>query len=457
MPGRLHASRRRHPPRRVDPRGARAGPPRRLLVVLSDGFAYDHGYEGALRRGRRPAGPRRGPAARASGASASASAPTPSPRRCGGCSAPPPTPPCPRADQLPDADRAAVPRRAAARPRRSGARSNARSGRASAWRSTRRTAMSDTARARTTCPVGDEEQVFKAAFRQGLSVLLKGPTGCGKTRFVEAMAHDLGRPLITVSCHDDLTTADLVGRYLLEGGDTTWVDGPLTRAVREGAICYLDEIVEARQDTTVVHPPARPTTAASCPIDRLGVDPRRRAGLLPRRVLQPRLPERAQGPEGLDPPAHGRHRARLPAARRRGEDRRATRPASTTSDAARLVQLGQAIRRLEHRRPARGGLDPRADRGRPARRPRACRSATAARAAVAGPLTDDPVGAAPACVEMIDAYLADDATGSVAGTRLGSDAEGERGLREHAPSRSSSATCSTSSCPTASRRRCATT
>ena len=69
-------------------------------------------------------------------------------------------------------------------------------------------------------PVGDEEQVFKAAFRQGLSLLLKGPTGCGKTRFVEAMAHDLDRPLITVSCHDDLTTADLVGRFLLEGGDT---------------------------------------------------------------------------------------------------------------------------------------------------------------------------------------------------------------------------------------------
>src|SRR5260370_24027472 len=92
-------------------------------------------------------------------------------------------------------------------------------------------------------PLGNEERVFKAAFRQGLSVLLKGPTGCGKTRFVEAMAHDLDRPLITVACHDDLTTADLVGRFLLEGGETRWVDGPLTRAVREGSICYLDEIV----------------------------------------------------------------------------------------------------------------------------------------------------------------------------------------------------------------------
>src|SRR6478752_1517289 len=76
-------------------------------------------------------------------------------------------------------------------------------------------------------PVGDEEQVFKAAVRQRLAVMLKGPTGCGKTRFVEAMAHDLDRPLVTVSCHDDLTTADLVGRFLLRGGDTEWVDGPL--------------------------------------------------------------------------------------------------------------------------------------------------------------------------------------------------------------------------------------
>jgi nitric oxide reductase NorQ protein len=119
-------------------------------------------------------------------------------------------------------------------------------------------------------PVGDEEQVFKAAFRQSLAVMLKGPTGCGKTRFVEAMAHDLDRPLITVSCHDDLTTADLVGRFLLDDGRTQWVDGPLTRAVREGAICYLDEVVEARQDTTVViHPLA--DHRRQLPIERLGL------------------------------------------------------------------------------------------------------------------------------------------------------------------------------------------
>src|SRR5690606_38203639 len=85
-----------------------------------------------------------------------------------------------------------------------------------------------------------------------LAVLLKGPTGCGKTRFVEHMAHRLGRPLITVACHDDLSANDLLGRYLVRDGATVWQDGPIARAVREGAICYLDEVVEARQDTVVV-------------------------------------------------------------------------------------------------------------------------------------------------------------------------------------------------------------
>lgn len=104
-------------------------------------------------------------------------------------------------------------------------------------------------------PVGNEIDVFTAAYRNQLPVMLKGPTGCGKTRFVRHMAWRLGRPLITVACHDDLTASDLVGRYLIKGGETVWVDGPLTDAVRHGAICYLDEIVEARKDTTVViHP-----------------------------------------------------------------------------------------------------------------------------------------------------------------------------------------------------------
>jgi nitric oxide reductase NorQ protein len=104
-------------------------------------------------------------------------------------------------------------------------------------------------------PVGGEIGIFEAAFNGELAVMLKGPTGCGKTRFVEHMAARLGRPLFTVSCHEDLTVADLVGRHVLIGGETIWVDGPVTRAVREGGICYLDEVVEARQDTTVViHP-----------------------------------------------------------------------------------------------------------------------------------------------------------------------------------------------------------
>ncbi len=124
-------------------------------------------------------------------------------------------------------------------------------------------------------PVHDEIALFEAAYAEKIPVLLKGPTGCGKTRFVEYMAFKLGRPvtvmrdggdgskigeesgrpLVTVACHEDLTASDLVGRYLLEGDSTRWMDGPLTRAVKVGAICYLDEIVEARKDTTVlIHP-----------------------------------------------------------------------------------------------------------------------------------------------------------------------------------------------------------
>jgi len=103
--------------------------------------------------------------------------------------------------------------------------------------------------------VGEEIVIFEAAFRQQLPVLLKGPTGCGKTRFMQHMAWRLKRPLITVSCHDDLTATDLVGRYLITANETAWVDGPMARAVRINAMLYLDEIVEARKDTIVViHP-----------------------------------------------------------------------------------------------------------------------------------------------------------------------------------------------------------
>jgi nitric oxide reductase NorQ protein len=250
-------------------------------------------------------------------------------------------------------------------------------------------------------PVGSEERVFRAAFHQGLSVLLKGPTGCGKTRFVEAMAFDLDRPLVTVACHDDLTTADLVGRFLLQGGETTWVDGPLTRAVRQGAICYLDEVVEARQDTTVVlHPLA--DHRRQLPIDRLGLtldaapgfclvvsynpgyqsvlkdlkdSTRQRMVAIELDFPPPEVEEKVVAHEsGVDPPI-----AQL------------------------LVRLGQAIRRLDT-----AGLREVASTrvlvaagclvagGLPVRE--------AAHAAVAGPLTDDPLVTA-GLIEMIDAYV----------------------------------------------------
>jgi nitric oxide reductase NorQ protein len=134
--------------------------------------------------------------------------------------------------------------------------------------------------------IGDEVELFETAYKQRIPVLLKGPTGCGKTRFVEYMAYRLGRPvtrvsartgderehrmpLITVACHEDLTASDLVGRYLLDTDGTRWVDGPLTRAVKIGAICYLDEIVEARKDTTVlIHP--LPDYRRLLPVEKLG-------------------------------------------------------------------------------------------------------------------------------------------------------------------------------------------
>jgi nitric oxide reductase NorQ protein len=134
-----------------------------------------------------------------------------------------------------------------------------------------------TTRAPFFLPISDEVEIFRAAYERRIPVLLKGPTGCGKTRFVEHMAWLLAQErrqqpqdnLVTVSCHDDLTSADLVGRYLLSGDGTTWLDGPLTQAVRNGAICYLDEVVEARKDTTVIlH--ALTDHRRMLPIERLG-------------------------------------------------------------------------------------------------------------------------------------------------------------------------------------------
>lgn len=249
--------------------------------------------------------------------------------------------------------------------------------------------------------IGSEEAIFKAAYRQGLALVLKGPTGCGKTRFVEAMAYDLGRTLITVACHDDLTTADLVGRYLLQGDETVWVDGPLTRAVREGAICYLDEVVEARQDTTVVlHPLA--DHRRQLPIERLGVtlDAAPGFGLVVSynpgyqsvlKDLKDSTRQRMVAVEFGFPAADVEEGI---VAHEAGVD---------DAIAAELVRFGQAIRRLET-----GGL-------REVASTRVLIAAgrliaegltvpAAARAAIAGPLTDD-VAVGKALNEMIEVYL----------------------------------------------------
>ena len=250
-------------------------------------------------------------------------------------------------------------------------------------------------------PVATEEQVFKAAFNQDLSILLKGPTGCGKTRFVQAMAHDLQRPLITVACHDDLTTADLVGRFLLVGGETQWVDGPLTRAVRDGCICYLDEIVEARQDTTVVLHPLT-DHRRQLPIERLGItldaapgfclvvsyNPGYQSVL---KDLKDSTRQRLVAIEIDFPPADVEEKV---VAHEAGVD---------PQMASQLVRLGQAIRRLEN-----AGLREVASTRVLIAAGRLVREGlplpVAAKAAVTGPLTDDPVVTA-GLSELIDAYF----------------------------------------------------
>ena len=250
-------------------------------------------------------------------------------------------------------------------------------------------------------PVGNEEQVFKAAFRQQLAILLKGPTGCGKTRFVEAMAYDLRRPLVTVACHDDLTAADLVGRFLLRDGETAWVDGPLTRAVRDGSICYLDEIVEARQDTTVVLHPLT-DHRRQLPNDRLGLTLEATPGFClvvsynpgyqsMLKDLKDSTRQRMVAIELDFPPAEVEEKILL-----HESD-------IDQGGAAQLVQLGAAIRRLE----TSGLREVASTRVLVAAARLVCAGLTprdAARVAVVGPLTDDPMVSA-GLFEMIDAYL----------------------------------------------------
>jgi len=250
-------------------------------------------------------------------------------------------------------------------------------------------------------PIGNEVEMFEAAWRRGLPLMLKGPTGCGKTRLVEHMARRLGVGLHSVSCHEDMTASDLLGRFLLVGGDTTWVDGPLTRAVREGGICYLDEIVEARPDAVVaIHSVADHRRELS--LERLGGTTVQAAPGFQlvvsynpgyQSVLKDMKPSTRQRMVSID--------LDFPPADRECEilERETGLTGDTASD---LVRLAQAVRRVQH-----AGL-------REAASTRTLVSAAAligeglgfvaaATAAIAGPLSDDPE-IREALVSMIRTY-----------------------------------------------------
>ena len=186
-------------------------------------------------------------------------------------------------------------------------------------------------------PLGDEVQLFEAAYAQKIPLIFKGPTGCGKTRFVEYMSYRLGQPLtrvkqvngsgdtddtdnlplVTIACHEDLTASDLVGRYLLEGDQTVWIDGPLTRAVKAGGICYLDEIVEARKDTTVlIHPLT--DHRRILPVEKRGELLEAAEGFLLVLSYNPGYQSALKDPQAQHATEVRLHRVRLPAARHRG-------------------------------------------------------------------------------------------------------------------------------------------
>jgi nitric oxide reductase NorQ protein len=253
-------------------------------------------------------------------------------------------------------------------------------------------------------PIGNEVEMFEAAWRRGLPLMLKGPTGCGKTRLVEHMAHRLGVALHSVSCHEDMTASDLLGRFLLVGGDTSWVDGPLTRAVREGGICYLDEIVEARPDAIVaIHSVADHRRELS--LERLGgTTIKATPGFLLvvsynpgyQSVLKDMKPSTRQRMISIDldfPPAD---RERQILERETG---------MTGEVADDLVRLAQAVRRVQH--PGlREAASTRTLVAAAALIEEGLGFVAAATAAIAGPLSDDPE-IREALVSMIQAYASD--------------------------------------------------
>lgn len=250
--------------------------------------------------------------------------------------------------------------------------------------------------------VGNEQELFEQAWRHGMPALIKGPTGCGKTRFVQHMAHRLNLPLYTVACHDDLSAADLVGRHLIGSQGTWWQDGPLTRAVREGGICYLDEIVEARQDTAVVlHPLADDRRELF--IERTGEALRAPPSFM---LVVSYNPGYQNLLKGMKPSTRQRFvamRFDYPAA---SEEVRivASEAGVSTALASTVVELGQALRRLEQHdleevastrlliftaRMIGAGMNPR----------------EACRACLAEPLSDDPQTVA-ALMDVVDVHFA---------------------------------------------------
>ena len=248
---------------------------------------------------------------------------------------------------------------------------------------------------------GDEVEVFEHAWKNRLPLLIKGPTGCGKTRFVTHMAARLGLPLYTVACHDDLTAADLVGRHLIGEGRTVWCDGPLTRAVREGGICYLDEVVEARQDTAVVlHPLA--DDRRELYLERTGEVLRAPPGFM---LVVSYNPGYQNLLKGMKPSTRQRFVAmRFDYPPATEEERIVANEAQVDAElAAQVVKLGQALRRLEQHdleevastrllifaaRMIRSGMSPR----------------EACLACLAEPLSDDPQTVA-ALMDVVDVHF----------------------------------------------------